>query len=167
MAPLTATLLALLSNHLFFPGFYLFAFSPLLAIILIRNSLLSSLWMAALIGLFFDLTSAQLPFGLYALLFVLTAALSYRQKRFFFDEKAISLASFTAVISLFHSLLLTFLLRSLGSCPPFSWKTVFLNFLCAPILSALFSFFWFSWPLHLYNYVRKKIAQHYYFQKKS
>lgn len=154
--PFFLALSALILNSRLFPAFPLFTFAPFLALLITRKRMIPALWMAASAGLVYDLLSSNLHFGLYSLAFMLTTLFLFRLNRHFFESNVFSLALLTMAASIVFTLIHRFFLSSFGSPPPFTTKTWLQALLIAPIFDGLLSFFWFSCPLKLYDYINKK-----------
>ncbi|MDN3506293.1 MAG: hypothetical protein P0S96_03590 [Simkaniaceae bacterium] len=136
-APIWIFFLLALAGFYLFSSFHLFYFAPVLAPCIQRYPLLPILWTSCFIGLFSDLLSFDTHFGLYALLTLLTALISYRFKRWLYEERLFSLPLLTGLISsIFFVLKGMFLVRA-----P----------LWMPLVDATYAFFWFSCPLFLYT----------------
>ena len=136
-APIWIFFLLALSGLYLFRSLHFFYFAPVLAACIQRFPLLPSLWIAALIGLSSDLLSFDTHFGLYALLSTLSALISYRFKRWLYEEKLFSLPLFTGLISSIF-----FVLKSIFLIQSPLWM---------PLADAAYAFFWFSCPLFLYT----------------
>lgn len=145
-----------LFGTLFFPALRLFAFAPFLAIVIMRSSLLSALWLSLLCGLIVDLTSAGMRFGTLALCTTLTTFLVYKQKRHFFEDKTYSLPLFTAFFSFVMSLLCLLSLYAFDKPLQLSWRFVMSDLISMPLLDALYAFLWFTCPYRLMLHFKKE-----------
>jgi rod shape-determining protein MreD len=148
--PFLLALSAAIFGSIFLPSFHMMAFAPFLALAYMRKSLLSSLWLALFSGIFIDLTTSEMRFGMHALCYLLVTFLLYKQKRHFFDDQPIALSIYTALISALASLILL-IFRRIPFTPSFFFTDLFLM----PALDAIYAFFWFTCPLRLYHYGKK------------
>lgn len=153
--PFFLALLATLFGTLFFPHLRLLTFSPFLALVYNRTSLISSLWIASICGLVLDLTSAEIRFGTYALNFCITTVFLYSQKKHFFEDKLLSLSLFTALISSVSTIVQLFLSSLFGRGFSLSLKLLFTDLIAMPLVDALYAFLWFSCPIILYSHCKK------------
>lgn len=149
--PYLLCLLGLVVNEALFPQVHLFVFAPFLALLVIRKQLLASLWLGALSGLTLDLLSSNFRFGLYATSFLATILAIYKLKNLFFEEKAHALAVFSVLVAMVFTVIEASLLSFFGHLPPFTLKTLTIDFLILPLFDGLFSFFWFSMPFKVYK----------------
>lgn len=151
----TLAMIATLFLSSVFPHLHLMTLAPFLVILYLNLKPISALWCSTLTGLFSDLFSSHL-FGMYALLFALTSALLYRQKRFF-NEKPINLAIFTALVSLLLSLMQPLFLFLFEKGVALSGRWILTDLLLLPLLDGLYALIWFSLPLQLYDYLKKQM----------
>ncbi len=145
---------------------YLFLFVPVLAFSFPRLSYFSSLILATGVGLFFDLSSADYPFGFYALIYWLTTVFLYRYYLYFAD-KPIGFFCFTAFFSFtltsLHSLLAPFFRSSL----PLTWHSVATDFLFLPLIDAAVGLFSFFTLPFLWHVGKKRVIHFLFFFKPS
>ena len=138
-----------------FPQAKVWVFSPFLAITFHRLSFSRSLWISFFCGLLIDCLSSQFSFGWFACVHVLGTFFLFRRKRHFFEDKPFALSFYSALLSLFFSssvLLLSFWHRKIPITPPL----LFSELLFMPFLDALYAFLWFTCPLSLIAYVKKR-----------
>ena len=150
----TLALLFMLFGTVFFPQIRIWPFTPFLVFVFHRVRFYKALWISFFCGLLLDLFSSQFRFGLFAFSHVATTFLFYKQKKHFFEDKALSLSLFTAFLSAFLSLFL-FLLCIRNEQITASFSTFFSSFIVMPCLDALYAFFWFTCPISLYAYFKK------------
>lgn len=113
-----------------------------------------------------DILSQDNPFGLHALNYVLTTVIIYRYRHYFVD-RAVGLASYTFLFS-FVSTLLQFLgLCFFATTIPMSMIGLTTDFICLPILDALYGFIWFSCPLIMYKLIKKYWIRFLFFIKET
>ena len=142
-----------------FPEIRVWAFAPFLAILFHRVAFSKALWISFFCGLLLDCLSSQLRFGLFALSHVLVSFLLYREKRHFFEEKALALSLYTILISAFLSLF--FMLFAYWSQEiEWSISLVFSDLVLMPFLDGIYAFFWFTCPLSLILYFKKYGLRH-------
>ncbi len=137
------------------PSVGILSYAPFLALTCMRTSFLTSLWVAALVGLFSDLLSAD-PFGIYALSLTLTSASAYRFRNRFFQGEPLQLCIFTGIISFLFTPLHVFILFLFDRRAPFSGKWSFLDFFTMPFLDAAYAFFWLVGPLLLFEWAKRQ-----------
>lgn len=132
----------------------LLAFTPFFAILYHRVNFSKALWISFFCGLLLDMLSSQFRFGLFALSHVFVSFLLYKQKKHFFEEKAIALSLYSILISFCLSsfLLLFSCLSHEITC---SWPLLFSDLILMPFLDGLYAFFWFTCPLSLIVYFKK------------
>ena len=140
---------------IFFPAIRLATFAPFLAISYNRSSFSKALWISFGCGLVMDCLSAEHHFGLYALNFVITSTVLYPQRRHFFEDKALALALFTAVIATFSTTLQLILIHLFDEGMPLSWRTYLVDIFGISILDGIYAFLWFTCPMRLYTYIEK------------
>lgn len=153
--PFLLALIFALFGHLFFPYVRLSAFAPFLAIIYNRLSFSKVLWISFGCGLIIDLLSSHTRLGLYALNLVLTTAITYFQRRHFFEDKAIALSLFTTLIALISMTIQLFLVHIFDKGIPISVKTILSDVIFMSALDGLYAFLWFTSPIRLYIYIKK------------
>ncbi len=134
------------------PGVRLMAFAPFLALVYMRKSLIASLWMACLCGLLIDLLTSQYRFGINGLIYCLVTAALYPQRKHFFDDKSLSLALFTALISLLATLLQLLVFEKGISL---TWKLALSDLIGMPVLDGVYAFIWFTCPIKVYHQVKR------------
>ncbi len=142
-----------------FPEIRVWAFAPFLAILFHRVSFSKALWISFFCGLLIDCLSSQLRFGLFALSHVFVSVLLYREKRHFFEEKALALSLFATLISAFLSLF--FMLFSYWS-EAIEWSITLAlsDLVLMPFLDGVYAFLWFTCPLSLILYFKKHGLRH-------
>ncbi|MCB1107481.1 MAG: hypothetical protein KDK76_05225 [Chlamydiia bacterium] len=144
--------------------FPLHSFSPFLAFLYRRSSLIYTLWVSAGCGFILDLLGVH-PFGTQTLIFSLLALILFRYQIFFID-KPIGLASYTLIISLCHTLLNRLAYFLFDPSFPFTLKGFGTDFLIYPFIDALYSLLCFSFPLFFYRFLKKQ-WNHFHFLKKD
>ncbi|MBU6445781.1 MAG: rod shape-determining protein MreD, partial [Verrucomicrobia bacterium] len=87
--------IALIFQAIFFPQVALLAFSPFLAIAMLRSSFYQALWLSCMAGAVLDLISND-PMGVHALNYTLVTAVLFDRKRHFSFEEPFHLSLFTA-----------------------------------------------------------------------
>lgn len=133
----------------------LLAFAPFLALLYNKTSFVKSLWIASLCGVIVDLLCSELRLGVHALNYCGTTLLLYKQKKHFFEDKALALSLFTLIISIISTALQFFLLSIFGQGLPLSAKLLIADFLIMPLADATYAFLWFTCPMRLYAYIKK------------
>ncbi|MBI2743192.1 MAG: hypothetical protein HYX48_04670 [Chlamydiales bacterium] len=153
--PFILALMVAIFGTAFFPSIRLFAFAPFLAIVLMRSSFLTSLWIAAGTGLLVDLLSSQMRFGAYSVIYCLTALLIYHQRRHFFADKPLALTLFTLIISLVAGSLELVFLHALDSRLPINWRLLITDLVGMSVLDALYAFLCFTCPMKVNEYLKR------------
>lgn len=154
--PFLLALFAQLYGSAFFHPFRIIAFAPFFAIAFQRLTLLQSLWMAALVGLFIDLTNSSLRLGFFALTYSLTAWIAYKQRSHFFEDKPLALSFYTTFISCLASVFQLGLLMMGSSRLPLQLPSILTDLVAMPFIDGIYAFFWFTCPLQVYTQLRKK-----------
>ena len=98
-----------------FPTLKLAYFAPFLIFTFYHSSKSKSIWLALLCGLIFDLLSAQMRFGIYALNYTATTCLLLTIKKYFFEDHLSTLPIMTLIFiytSAFLQLILTDILTN-------------------------------------------------------
>ncbi len=145
-----------LFGSILFPFFPLNPFAPFLAIVFYAAPFSKALWIACGCGLILDLLSSEFRFGVHALTLVAAAALLYHQKRHFFEEKPVAFSIFTALISSVSMLLQLVFIPLFDRGISFSALSFLTDGVALPLLDGLFGFLWFTCPMRLYIYIKKK-----------
>lgn len=157
--PFLLALFALLFSKVFFPTLNLLYFTPFFALLFMRSSFLTSLWISLLCGLLIDLFSSKFSFGFSALNCTLTTLLTYSQRRNFFEDRLFSLSCYTALISTFSSLIYLSFLLLFEKKFPFTFGLLFTDLLLMPAFDALYGFLWFTCPIKIYQNMKKRIIR--------
>jgi hypothetical protein len=132
----------------------LWAFAPFLAIVHHRMTLIKTLWISCICGLFLDCLSSQFHFGLFSLNHVAASLILYRYRKSFFAEKAIAFSLHSTVIAIFLSF---FLLLFSSWSHEISWSIplLFSDVILMPFLDGLYALIWFTCPISLFVYLKK------------
>lgn len=146
----------------FLPQVHLLAFSPFLAILYNKTSVVKSLWLASLCGLILDVLSSEFRLGIHALNYCLTTLLLYRQKRHFVEDKSLALSLFTILISVVSTLMQFFLISIFDRALPLSWKLILTDFIIMPFADAVYAFLLFTYPMKLFISIKKMGWQAFY-----
>jgi rod shape-determining protein MreD len=137
------------------PHVRLLAFSPFLAILYNQTRFVKSLWIGSLCGLAVDLLCSEFRLGIHALNYCLTTLLLYKQKKHFFEDKALALSLFTVIISVVSTLLQFFLISVFDHALPLSGKLLVTDLMIMPLADAIYAFLWFTCPMMLYLHIKK------------
>lgn len=129
-----------------FPTYHLIFFSPFLIILFYQSSYLACLWSALLCGIIIDLLSSDMRLGLYGIIFCLTTALLYNQKRNFFADSLSTLPIMTYLFSLIFTIIQALSLYILEKESILSWKWILTDLVFMPGLDALYAFIVFILP---------------------
>ena len=151
--PFLLALFCVFFGSILLPDFRLMALSPFFAIVFQRTSYVKSLWICFSCGLIIDTFSSQQHFGLYAVCYVLVAAITYSQKKHFFEDKPLALALFSGLISSISGAALLLLLVVFGKQFPITLEIILSEIFATPILDALYAFIWFTVPIRIYLYI--------------
>jgi rod shape-determining protein MreD len=154
--PFFLALFVALFRTAFLPHLHLMAFAPFLAIVYQRKRFAASLWYALISGFIIDLFTSEFRLGIFALNYLLTTLLVYRQKRYFFGDKSLSLFLFTALISSVSSTLQLLLFTLFAKKVELSGKLIVCDLILMPLLDAVYAFLWFTCPMKLYTHLQKR-----------
>jgi rod shape-determining protein MreD len=143
-------------GSILFPNFPLSPFAPFLAIVFYVVPFSKALWISCGCGLVLDLLSSEFHFGVQALTLIATTSLLYHQKKHFFEEKAVAFSIFTAVISSVATLLQLVFIPLFDRGISFSALSFLTDAIALPLLDGLYGFLWFTCPMRLYIYIKKK-----------
>lgn len=127
---------AMLLPHLF-PALKLFTFAPFLVIALYKKPLVSALWIALGVGLFYDLLSGGDTIGKWSVAYPAALFLISPLKRSLFEDSLSTIPLLTFAFSLVLTLIFLF--------PHFSFSEVLLY----PFFDALFAALFFCLPMQL------------------
>jgi hypothetical protein len=139
----------------FLPHVRLLAFSPFLALLYNQTTFIKSLWIASLCGLTVDLLCSEFRLGIHALNYCLTTLLLYKQKKHFFEDKALALSLFTAIVSVMSTIWQFFLISVFDHALPLSGKLIITDLMIMPLADAAYAFLWFTCPMMLYSHIKK------------
>lgn len=149
------TLLCTLFNTAVFPQIHLIPLTAFLALLYLRTSMLTSLWIALGCGLLLDLINSDFLFGFYALNTCLTTLLFHQQKKHFFEEKLHSICLLTGLISLSMTSFQWIFYCTTYLELTLSWKMILIDFIFLPICDAIAVFLWIYAPIILFIYSKK------------
>lgn len=152
----TFALAAALFGSIFFSFFPLSAFAPFLAIVYYTAPFSKALWISCGCGFILDLLSSEFHFGVHALTLTMTSALLFHQRRHFFEDKPMAFSLFSAVISCLETSLQMVFVYLFDRGIPFSLATIVTDLILLPIADGLYGFLWFTCPMQLYIYIKKK-----------
>lgn len=143
-------------GSLILPGFKLFYFAPVIIRSFYLKSFTTSLWVSCFLGLFIDLLSSHVHFGMHAVNFTIASALLYSSKRHFFEDSLSTLPFLTGIYSLISSLLQIFLSGIFDHGIPFSWEFIKIDLLLLPFLDGVYAFLIFTLPFILFGKRQRK-----------
>lgn len=147
-------LTALFFQAILVPKVAILAFSPFIALVVMRCNLVQSIVLSIIAGSCMDLFSND-PMGIHAIEYALIATLAFRFKRHFLHDQPLHLSLFTALISSLSTLLCFLLLFLFDRRVPFSGRWFFATLIGMPVLDALYAFVWFSAPITGFQTLRK------------
>lgn len=131
------------------------AFAPWIALVILRTSHLSALWLSALAGALFDLFTDD-PMGIHALGYTLTTFLLFPARSYLLFERPLHLSLFAAVTSWVLSHLHWLLLFLFDRRVPFPREWILLDWIGMASLDALYALVWFTAPLLLLESLRRQ-----------
>lgn len=143
-------IIAFILQTILFPSFILLAFSPWIALVVLKCSFHRCMIYAMISGSILDLFSND-PMGVHALNYTLIALTLYRYKRFFSYEMPLHLGLFTFLVSFTSTLLQIFLLFLFDRRIPFAGEWVFGDLVIMPLADALYAIIWLSYPLKFFE----------------
>lgn len=145
---------SLLLQSLFPPLSPLLAYSPFIALAILRAPIHRALWAAAAAGALIDLLSDD-PMGLHALNYAATALFLYRYRSHFLYDQPFHFSLVTALVSALSTTIQLGLLFLFDRRVPFDGKWILADILAMPVVDALYAFVWFSAPLALFERTRR------------
>jgi len=157
--PLTLAVIAFLFAPMVLPQVRLVALAPFLAIICLRKTFLTALWVGLSMGLLIDLSNTTLPFGLFSLTYTLLAAFSFLIRKWFFEENPLLLSLYVGLISMSYSALELSLMSLFGSPLSFHFSGLFSQFFLMPVVDSIYAFFWFCCPMMGYTVWKRRRQQ--------
>lgn len=146
--------IALILQSIFLPQISILAFSPFLALALLRGSLYQALWLSFLSGALIDLLSND-PIGVHALNYTLTTALLFKTRRSFLYDEPFHLSLLTVFYSCFSTIFQLLLLFLFDRRVPLQGRWAIVDFLAMPCIDGLYAFVWFHGPLTFYSKLKK------------
>ena len=146
--------IALILQCVLLPQISILAFSPFLALVILRTTLHKALALSMIAGMLMDLVSND-PIGVHALNYVLVAALFFRVKKHFLHDEPFHLSLFTAIISSSSTIFALGLLFLFDRRVPVEGRWILADFLGMPVIDGLYAFVWFAAPLSLFSKCKK------------
>lgn len=143
----SAGLLCTLFVPLFFPSLHLLFFPAALIYSLYRKPLTKTLWLGFFAGIFLDLLSANVRFGLHALNYVFALYLLEKIKRHFFEDSLTTIPLMTFLFSALSALLQIPLFALLDQPLPLNFKLFAGDVLIMPAADALFAALLYTLPV--------------------
>lgn len=134
------------------PALHLAPFAPFFALLCNKKSRFNCLWIAFGCGLIMDLLCSETRFGFYAFNYSLTLLLIYPQRHHFFEDKPLSLALLTLLISSLSTFTEQLFLRLFSSDFPLFGKQLLTDCLILPFLDALYAYTCFYLPLRYFRF---------------
>lgn len=128
------------------PALHLAYFAPLIIFALYRQSKITCLWLGLACGMIFDLLSAQMLFGIYALNYTLTTYILYKMKNHFFEDSVSTIPIMTLFFSLFSAIIQLFLVYTLNGEAIFSWEWIKMELIKTPIYNSIYAILTFTLP---------------------
>ncbi|MGH2639919.1 MAG: hypothetical protein ACRDF4_11680 [Rhabdochlamydiaceae bacterium] len=149
-------LIPALFGSILFPFFPLNPFAPFLAIVFYVTPFSKALWISCGCGLILDFLSSEFHFGVHALTLMATTSILFHRRKHFFEEKPVAFSIFTAVISALATLLQLIFIPLFNHGVSFSILSFLTDGIALPLLDGLFGFLWFTCPMRLYIYIKKR-----------
>jgi hypothetical protein len=132
---------------------------PLMAFASLKLPRFDVLWIAAFLGFYFDVMTTDHPFGLCAILSVITALLLYPYRRLVCEERLIPFSLYAAMFGFFY----TFILSCIYTLVPpyFKWSIEFvlIDFLFLPLCDAVIGWFLFITPLFFLRFCKRYLIK--------
>lgn len=148
---------ALILQAILFPHISILAFSPFLALVILRQKLNQALTLSLLAGMIMDLISND-PMGVHALNYVIVTALLFKVRKHFLHDEPFHLSVFTAIVSSVSTVLALVLLFLFDRRVPIEGKWFLEGFVGMPVIDGLYAFVWFAAPLSLFSKITKMWA---------
>lgn len=136
-----------------------FFFVPFLVVSFYQSSYLQSLWLSLFCGIIVDMFSVHAFFGWNAFTYMLTTAILYPKRCYFFADRLTTLPLMTFFFSSIITLFLIFGAEILEGQKLLSWKFVYTDLIVMPIFDALYAFAWVVLPLSLSRLIRFRARQ--------
>ncbi|MBM3198322.1 MAG: hypothetical protein FJZ58_03600 [Chlamydiae bacterium] len=162
------SLTACFLHPMLFPFIRIWTFAPLLVLAFYRLSWYPVLYLSFFCGLLLDFASSQWSFGLFGCLHLLTAMLTYRQRKQFVEDHPLSFCLFTAWFSSVLSGLFLLLSPLTGETIPRSFASCLLVLLIHPFLDAFYASLIYALPCQLVIlYKRRRIRKQHFSEEAS
>lgn len=144
---IAAGLLCTLFVPLLFPSLHLLYFPAALIYSLYKKPLIKTLWLGFFAGLFLDLLSANIRFGLHAVNYVCVLYFLEKIKRHFFEDSLSTIPLMTFLFSSLSALLQIPLFALLDQPLPLNFKLFAGDVLIMPAADALFAAIVYTLPV--------------------
>lgn len=141
-----AVLAIALAGPIWMPKFRLAYFSPFLVVLCYQYNLSKCIWGAFFCGLFVDLLSAQSTFGIFAVNYILSMLVVYKQRLNFFGDRQSTLPIMTFIFSVSSGLFHCIFLIILDVGVLVSLKTIFNDLAFFPLCNAAYAYAIFVLP---------------------
>ncbi|MBX7065898.1 MAG: rod shape-determining protein MreD [Parachlamydiales bacterium] len=146
--------IALIFQSIFLPHISILAFSPFLALALLRGTFHQALWLSCISGCIMDLISND-PMGVHALNYTLVAAILFKTRRHFLYDEPFHLSLLTAFFSFLSTIFQVLILFLFDRRVPVQGRWAIADFFGMPVIDGLYAFVWFAGPLALYSKQKK------------
>ena len=140
----------------FFPNVHFTYFAPFIIIIIYEKSKVYALMASCFCGLFLDLLSSDIHFGILTLNYFITTWILYNWKSIFFEDSIFTIPMLSGFFSMITTSVQFFLLHIFGKGFPLSFQWVFIDLIVLSFLDVLYAFICISLPLYL---LRKRILR--------
>lgn len=154
--PFSLACIAFLICSAWAPFLHLHFFAPFLALTYYAKPFSKAVGISLFCGLLLDLFSSEFRFGVMTLSSVATTLLLYSQKKHFFEDKPLALSLFTMVISTAFFVVEICLVYLFDRDIPITLATFCIDGIFMSAIDGLYAFLWFTCPLKLYKYLKKK-----------
>ena len=156
------SLLLSILTPIYLPNLHIATFAGLLTIIYTNRSYPLSLWISLFIGFYFDLMASKLPLGFYSLSYCLAVTIVYSYRRFFLLEKWWIFPLYSAIFSFASTLVQIILLAIFNAKIPIRFSMIISDLGIMPLVDALFTLCFFTFPYAFFNYLTNPSRIHYF-----
>lgn len=129
----------------------LIPFAPFLVFAVLRQPFAAMLRSALLCGICMDILTIQFRFGIHALGYCLAGLTAYAFRRYFFEDKPIAIALFTAWISAALTMIELMLSWAFDQGIPIRWNVIATDICLLPFADGLYALVGFVLPVYAYQ----------------
>lgn len=146
--------IALILQGILLPQISILAFSPFLALVILRSNLHQTLFLSLLAGMIMDLLSND-PMGVHPLCYAIVSTLLFKAKKHFLYDEPFHLSLFTAFFSSVCTIFQLLLLFLFDRRVPLQGRWALIDLLAMPVIDGLYAFVWFAAPLSFFSKLKR------------